>query len=60
MDWITLAQDKDMWWGLVNVVMILRVLYNAVISSLAENLLAPQERLCSTYLVSYLDSYLSK
>ena len=56
MDWITLAQDKDMWWGLVNVVMILRVLYNAVISSLAENLLASQERLCSTYLVSYLDS----
>jgi len=25
MDWIELAQDKDRWWALVNVVMNLRV-----------------------------------
>jgi hypothetical protein len=56
MDWIVLAQDKDRWWELVNAVMILRVPYNAVISSLAENLLASQERLCSMDLVSYSDS----
>ena len=29
MDWIELAQDRDRWWALVNVVMKLRVPYNA-------------------------------
>ena len=28
MDWITLAQDRDRWWELVNAVMDLRVPYN--------------------------------
>jgi len=27
MDWIALAQDRDMWWPLVNVVMNLRLPY---------------------------------
>jgi hypothetical protein len=30
MDWIVLGQDRDMWWALVNVVMNLRFLQNAV------------------------------
>ena len=29
MDWIKLAQDRDRWWALVNVVMNLQVLQNA-------------------------------
>jgi hypothetical protein len=56
MDWIALAQDNDRWWEFVNAIMILRVPYNVIISSLAENLLASQEILCFTDLVSYLDS----
>ena len=28
MDWIALAQDRDMWWALVNVVMNLRLSYS--------------------------------
>ena len=56
MDWIALTQDKDRWWELVNAVMNLRVPYNAVVSSLDENVLASQERLCSMDLVSYLVS----
>ena len=52
MDWIPLTQDKDRWWELVNAVMNIRVPYNAVVSSLDENVLASQERLCSMDLVS--------
>ena len=29
MDWIKLAQDRDRWWAVVNVVMNLQVPYNA-------------------------------
>jgi hypothetical protein len=29
MDWIDLAQDRDRWWALVNVIMNLQVLQNA-------------------------------
>jgi hypothetical protein len=28
MDWTALAQDRDKWWALINVVMSLRVLKN--------------------------------
>ena len=54
MDWIALAQDRDMCWELVNAVMNLRVPYNAVISFLAKYLLPSQGRLCSMDLVSWL------
>jgi hypothetical protein len=37
MDWIDLAQDRDRWWAVVNVVMNLWVLYNV------DNFLTSQE-----------------
>jgi hypothetical protein len=47
MSQIELAQNRDRWQILVNVVVNLQVLYNARISWLAENLLASQEGFCS-------------
>jgi hypothetical protein len=47
MAWISLAQDKDRWWSLVNVEINLRVPYIRGIPSLAEDLVASQEGLWS-------------
>jgi hypothetical protein len=52
MEWIDLAQDKDTRRAHVNAVMNLRVPLNAGNSSLAEDLLASKERLCSMDLFS--------
>jgi hypothetical protein len=40
LDWIELAEDRDMWWALLNVVMSLGVPYNA------GNFLTSQEGIC--------------
>ena len=47
MGWIHLAQDRDRWWALVNVVMNLRFHKIWEISSLVEDMLASQEGLYS-------------
>jgi hypothetical protein len=52
MDWIVLAQDRDGWRVLVNVVMNLRVTLNAGSFVLAENRLTSQEEFCSMPYVS--------
>jgi hypothetical protein len=51
MDWIDLVQDRDSLRSVMNAVMNSRVAWDVGISWLAEDLLAPQERLCSTELV---------
>jgi hypothetical protein len=50
-DWIHLAQDKEEWWELANMVMNLRVPYNAE-NIFVEQLLAFEEELSSTYFFS--------
>ena len=47
-DWIARATDSDMWLALVNALLNLRVLQMRGISWVAEELLASQERLCTT------------
>ena len=51
-DWIDLAQVNDKWPAAVNAEMNFPVPYNVEKSSLAENLIASQDRPCSTELVS--------
>jgi hypothetical protein len=46
MDWIDLPQDRDRRWEFIIVGMDLRILQNAGISGLVENMLASQEGLC--------------
>jgi hypothetical protein len=51
--WTDLAQDRDKWRGLVIAIMGLRFHKRRGMSGLAEDLLAPQEGLCSTELVGF-------
>jgi hypothetical protein len=51
MDWICLAQDRDQWMTLVNTVVNLRFHKIFGNSSVAEQLAASQEGLCSVELV---------
>jgi hypothetical protein len=57
MDWIDLAQDRDQWKALVNMVMNLRVHKMLGNSSVAERLAASQEGLSSMELVKCLYKY---
>jgi hypothetical protein len=50
-DWIELAQDRDKWCSLVNVVMKLGF-HEMGISRVADDVLVSQEGLCSLELVS--------
>jgi hypothetical protein len=52
MDWIAMAQDRDRWQALVNLVMNLRDPKILGISWLAEDLLVSQEGLWSKELIS--------
>ena len=52
MDWINLAQDRDKWQAVVNVVMKLQVHIRLGISWLAKQLLASPEGPCSILSVS--------
>jgi len=56
MDWITVVQDRDRWWALVNAVMNLRIPKKKKymgISWLAEYRLASREGLCSIEVVNW-------
>jgi hypothetical protein len=53
LDWSGLAQDKDRWRALVNVVLTFGFRKMRGISSIAENRLASQEGLCSKELVNH-------
>jgi hypothetical protein len=51
-NWIYLAQARDKWWDVVNMVINLQVPQNAGNFSTSRKLLASQERPCSMELVS--------
>jgi hypothetical protein len=59
MDWIALAQDRDMCQALLNAVMYLRLPYSMGSFLQAEDLLCFQEGLCSMELVIGLISFSS-
>jgi hypothetical protein len=52
MDWIDMAENRDGWRAVVNAVMNLRVLYNAVNFLPSWGFVTSQEGLCSLELVS--------
>jgi len=54
MDWNNLAQDRDRWWAMVNMVRAFSFRKICGISWLSEQLLASQEGLCFLQLVGWL------